>query len=128
MDDSFVFDCSLFQNNFPELAEGVYKQCSLIGIKGLNNYKIPYMYAQTFAKGRGKLYSYLDYFVININIPQKSEKELHTHQQKILEAAANCGTFYYFYRFLKLFKKYNELSDGWLNKVYYGMQEKGIVK
>lgn len=118
MYNSSVFNCSLFSDNFPDLATEVAKACEHVGMKGLDNIKLPWNQAKNFANKTGALYNQMADLVLNIGT-SKNEEYRNIHASMIQDVLVQQHGFINFYKMLKYVNNLFERNRGNINRVAY---------
>lgn len=118
--DTIIFDCSLFQDDYPLLAEAVAKRCEEISFDGVDNVKIPYAQAVSFAGGRGKTYHYM-YDLADAFDLANEEAKRNVHIQELTKYMTSSKSFMVFYNRLKQIDIMMNLNAGMVNRVKYGL-------
>lgn len=118
--DSIIFDCSLFQDEYPLLAQAVARRCQEISFDGINNVQIPYAQAVAFAGGRGKTYRYMNDLADGFDLANEEAKR-NVHIQELTKYMTSSKSFMVFYNRLKRIDTMMNLNAGMVNRVKYGL-------
>lgn len=120
LDTDYNFDCSLFQDDFPELAAQVIKVCQVVGFAGLEKIRIPYAQAKAFAEERGALFNGLMMLDENIDFSNNTEYKA-THAQLIMDYLTESSGFMSFFNKMRHINMMFKLNNPWINRVAYGL-------
>lgn len=118
--NNIYFDCSLFQDQYPELAQQVMDVCQEIGFEGLDQVRIPYIQAVRFAKRSGSLYKEFNNLDQYIGFSHNTEYK-NTHATLIKEWLIQNSNFMSFYNRLRHVNRMFAINNDWINRVAYGL-------
>lgn len=115
-----IFNTSLWDNNFPELLDGVIASCEEVGIDGLSNVKLPYNVAKRFSQQEGNLYRALQEYQINV-VTAKSEQYKNIHATMLDSLITDNSNFLTFMKRLNEANLLFRTNRGQINRVAYTM-------
>lgn len=118
--NGFTFDCSLFNQDYPELANQIAQVCQIVGIPNLSNIKIPWAQAKAFANKKGKLFSLLYEWNTRL-MSHKKDVYFNLHVKSIESYITDSASYNSFYANLKFSLDQLEDSNDRINRVYYGL-------
>lgn len=119
MNDEQIFNTSLFENNFPDLAEQVARVClDDVGMANLQNVKISYAMAKPFSNKAGKLYNEMVNWQLE-TATARSEAMLNTHIRYIERYMTKARNSIAFLRRVEYVNQLMEQNKNEINRVAY---------